>query len=187
MTRRIATLPGISMRPGTQSSKATIRQKDGDGAISTRSFWTYPTARRLSSVQFHGITDAMLNTGKLPLRAKPADSRQTKLPRRLLRLEQSLTAFTLVLGRVPEGEWQAQSFCTSRSSSPRHTRSSKWKERQQWIPPTIVHVTGVPGRVGGVGSAIVDILRRRDLPVRALVLRERPAYRRITSEWCRCR
>src|SRR5882672_6781649 len=35
-----------------------------------------------------------------------------------------------------------------------------------------VLVTGVPGRVGGVGGAIVDILRRRDLPVRALVLRE---------------
>jgi uncharacterized protein YbjT (DUF2867 family) len=33
-------------------------------------------------------------------------------------------------------------------------------------------VTGVPGRVGGVGSAIVEILRRRGLPVRALVLRE---------------
>ena len=35
-----------------------------------------------------------------------------------------------------------------------------------------VLVTGVPGRIGGVGSAIVDILRRRNLPVRALVLRE---------------
>src|SRR5260370_24762149 len=35
-----------------------------------------------------------------------------------------------------------------------------------------VLVTAVPGRVGGVGSAIVDILRLRDLPVRALVLRE---------------
>jgi NAD(P)H dehydrogenase (quinone) len=35
-----------------------------------------------------------------------------------------------------------------------------------------VLVTGVPGRVGGVGSAIVEILRCRDLPVRALVLRE---------------
>src|SRR5262249_56383672 len=33
-------------------------------------------------------------------------------------------------------------------------------------------VTGVPGHVGGVGSAIVEILRRRDRPVRALVLRE---------------
>jgi NAD(P)H dehydrogenase (quinone) len=33
-------------------------------------------------------------------------------------------------------------------------------------------VTGGPGRVGGVGSAIVEILRRRGLPVRALVLRE---------------
>jgi NAD(P)H dehydrogenase (quinone) len=33
-------------------------------------------------------------------------------------------------------------------------------------------VTGVPGRVGGVGRAIVEILRSRDLPVRALVLRE---------------
>jgi NAD(P)H dehydrogenase (quinone) len=33
-------------------------------------------------------------------------------------------------------------------------------------------VTGLPGRVGGVGSAIVEVLRRRDLPVRALVLRE---------------
>src|SRR5260370_3899978 len=35
-----------------------------------------------------------------------------------------------------------------------------------------VLVKGVLGRVGGVGSAIVEILRRRDLPVRALVLRE---------------
>src|SRR5258708_13719342 len=35
-----------------------------------------------------------------------------------------------------------------------------------------VLVTGVPGRIGGWGSTIVDILRRRDLPVRALVLRE---------------
>jgi NAD(P)H dehydrogenase (quinone) len=35
-----------------------------------------------------------------------------------------------------------------------------------------VLVTGVPGRVGGVGSAIVDILRRHDQPVRALVLSE---------------
>src|SRR5215468_1814576 len=30
-------------------------------------------------------------------------------------------------------------------------------------------VTGVPGRVGGVGDAVVSALRRRDLPVRALV------------------
>jgi NAD(P)H dehydrogenase (quinone) len=37
-----------------------------------------------------------------------------------------------------------------------------------------VLVTGVPGRVGGVGSTIVDILRRCNLPVRALVLREDP-------------
>jgi uncharacterized protein YbjT (DUF2867 family) len=37
-----------------------------------------------------------------------------------------------------------------------------------------VLVTGVPGRVGGVGSTIVDVLRRRNLPVRALVLREDP-------------
>jgi NAD(P)H dehydrogenase (quinone) len=35
---------------------------------------------------------------------------------------------------------------------------------------TPILVTGVPGRVGGVGSAVVEILRRRDLPVRALVL-----------------
>ena len=33
-------------------------------------------------------------------------------------------------------------------------------------------VTGVPGHVGGVGSAIVEMLRRRDVPVRALVLHE---------------
>jgi NAD(P)-dependent dehydrogenase (short-subunit alcohol dehydrogenase family) len=33
-------------------------------------------------------------------------------------------------------------------------------------------VTGVPGRVGGVGTAIVEMLRRRDLPVRALALQE---------------
>ena len=61
MTRRIATLPSISMRPDTRSSKATIRQKDGDGAISTRSFWTYPTAPRLSSVQFRAIIDDVPN------------------------------------------------------------------------------------------------------------------------------
>jgi uncharacterized protein YbjT (DUF2867 family) len=30
-------------------------------------------------------------------------------------------------------------------------------------------VTGVPGRIGGVGDAVVKELRRRDLPVRALV------------------
>jgi NAD(P)H dehydrogenase (quinone) len=35
-----------------------------------------------------------------------------------------------------------------------------------------VLVTGVPGRIGGVGSAIVEILRRRGIPVRALVLRK---------------
>jgi NAD(P)H dehydrogenase (quinone) len=33
-------------------------------------------------------------------------------------------------------------------------------------------VTGAAGRVGGVGGAIVEALRRRDLPVRALVRRE---------------
>src|SRR5215470_5238085 len=33
-------------------------------------------------------------------------------------------------------------------------------------------VTGVPGHVGGVGSAIVEMLRRRDVPVRTLVLHE---------------
>ena len=33
-------------------------------------------------------------------------------------------------------------------------------------------VTGVPGHVGGIGSAVAVSLRRRDLPVRALVRRE---------------
>ncbi|MCI0431429.1 MAG: NAD(P)H-binding protein [Rhodospirillales bacterium] len=33
-------------------------------------------------------------------------------------------------------------------------------------------VTGAAGRVGGVGGAVVEILRQRDLPVRALVRRE---------------
>ena len=33
-------------------------------------------------------------------------------------------------------------------------------------------VTGAAGRVGGVGGAVVKALRRRDLPVRALVRRE---------------
>src|SRR5215469_2462366 len=32
-------------------------------------------------------------------------------------------------------------------------------------------VTGVPGNVGSVGGSIVKLLRERDLPVRALVLR----------------
>ena len=34
---------------------------------------------------------------------------------------------------------------------------------------TPILVTGVPGRVGGVGIAVVQELRRRGLPVRALV------------------
>ena len=33
-------------------------------------------------------------------------------------------------------------------------------------------VTGLPGQVGGVGRAVVDLLRQRGLPVRALVLRD---------------
>src|SRR5919199_1123977 len=33
-------------------------------------------------------------------------------------------------------------------------------------------VTGAAGRVGGVGGAVVELLRQRDLPVRALVRRE---------------
>src|SRR5215470_13547643 len=33
-------------------------------------------------------------------------------------------------------------------------------------------VTGLPGQVGGVGRAVVDMLRQRGLPVRALVLRD---------------
>jgi NAD(P)H dehydrogenase (quinone) len=33
-------------------------------------------------------------------------------------------------------------------------------------------VTGLPGQVGGVGRAVVDLLRQRDLPVRALVLHD---------------
>ncbi len=45
-----------------QSSKAMIRQKDGDGAMSTKFFWTCPIAQRLSSVQFHTIIDAMPST-----------------------------------------------------------------------------------------------------------------------------
>ena len=32
-------------------------------------------------------------------------------------------------------------------------------------------VTGVPGNVGSVGGSVVKLLRERDLPVRALVLR----------------
>ena len=33
-------------------------------------------------------------------------------------------------------------------------------------------VTGAAGRVGGVGATVVEVLRQRDLPVRALVRRE---------------
>jgi uncharacterized protein YbjT (DUF2867 family) len=33
-------------------------------------------------------------------------------------------------------------------------------------------VTGAAGRIGGVGGAVVEALRRRGLPVRALVRRE---------------
>ena len=33
-------------------------------------------------------------------------------------------------------------------------------------------VTGAAGRIGGVGGAVVEALRKRGLPVRALVRRE---------------
>ena len=33
-------------------------------------------------------------------------------------------------------------------------------------------VTGAAGRIGGVGGTVVEILRQRNLPVRALVRRE---------------
>ena len=33
-------------------------------------------------------------------------------------------------------------------------------------------VTGAAGRVGGVGGAVVEVLRQRDVPVRALVRRD---------------
>ena len=36
----------------------------------------------------------------------------------------------------------------------------------------LIPVTGAAGRVGGVGGAVVEALRRRDLPVRALVRRD---------------
>ena len=62
MTHPIATLPSISAQPDTQSSKATIRRKDGDGVILTKFFWTCPIAQRLSSVRFHAIIDAMPST-----------------------------------------------------------------------------------------------------------------------------
>src|SRR5262245_3976682 len=44
-------------------------------------------------------------------------------------------------------------------------------------------VTGAAGRVGGVGGTVVELLRRRDLPVRALVRRddERAAALRATG------
>ena len=38
--------------------------------------------------------------------------------------------------------------------------------------PSPILVTGAAGRVGGVGRMVVEALRRRDLPVRALVRRE---------------
>jgi uncharacterized protein YbjT (DUF2867 family) len=38
--------------------------------------------------------------------------------------------------------------------------------------PNPILVTGVPGRVGAVGSAVVALLRARDIPVRALVLHQ---------------
>ncbi len=39
-------------------------------------------------------------------------------------------------------------------------------------PGDPILVTGAAGRVGGVGGLIVEALRRRDLPVRALVRRD---------------
>ncbi len=42
-------------------------------------------------------------------------------------------------------------------------------------------VTGAAGRVGGVGRTIVEILRRRDLPVRALVHREDERARALSA------
>src|SRR5262249_46826030 len=91
------------------------------------------------------------------------------------------------LGFVPEGEWQIQGFWTSRASSPEHKHSSKRKEAnngflrqscsrhrrtrtRRWCGQCDRRHTSPPGSAGPrVGSA------------------RRPAYRRITSEWSRCR
>ena len=50
------------------------------------------------------------------------------------------------------------------------------------VPVHPILVTGAAGRVGGVGGAVVAALRRRDLPVRALVRRgdERADALRVT-------
>jgi NAD(P)H dehydrogenase (quinone) len=44
-------------------------------------------------------------------------------------------------------------------------------------------VTGAAGRVGGVGGAVVEALRRRDLPVRALVRREDERAAALRTTW----
>jgi NAD(P)H dehydrogenase (quinone) len=47
---------------------------------------------------------------------------------------------------------------------------------------TPILVTGVPGSVGSVGGSVVKLLRERNLPVRALVLRPDERSQALSEE-----
>src|ERR1700739_1210196 len=47
---------------------------------------------------------------------------------------------------------------------------------------TSILVTGVPGNVGSVGGSVVKLLRERDLPIRALVLRLDERFQALSEE-----
>src|SRR5215813_4904862 len=63
----------------------------------------------------------------------------------------------------------AQTPCLARDRY--RTRSTK-KKIDRMPYPTRILVTGAGGRVGGIGRSVVELLRDRDLPVRAMVHRE---------------
>jgi len=48
-------------------------------------------------------------------------------------------------------------------------------------------VTGAAGRIDGVGRTVVELLRQRNLPVRALVRREDERAMALASHWRRGR
>jgi NADPH:quinone reductase-like Zn-dependent oxidoreductase len=114
----------------------------------------------------------------MPSTGKVAITRKTPLTAARLCFHAGYTGWNkahrvdIGLGRVPEGEWRAK-VSAHRASSPwAHAFKQAEGATTMDSSDNRVLVTGVPGRVRGVGSAIVEILRRRNLPVRALVLRE---------------
>ncbi len=119
-------------------------------------FWPYPTAPRLSSVQFHGITGGMPSTGKTSITRKaPLIVSRLSFPACYCERNKACCG-DIGFGAGAEGV-TGPKFCTSRSSSPRQTRFKQAEGAPTMVSSDTRVLAGVPGRVGGAGSAIADM------------------------------